>query len=176
MSRKLLVNGVDLTVPLVEAANAYEAKRKDQFGEAIPKMSKILVGTQGSPSGSGQGSSGNPPKHKPVKVYEGSPAAQFAAGFFFGIKAGGFKQEDLDKCLDKELKAVKAFNMGFSEIKEALKEDSDPDRHRWGQQVAVRALREMGLFIYEMATETSHRNLICPQLTDVPANRAAQSH
>jgi hypothetical protein len=56
------------------------------------------------------------------------------------------------------------FHMGLSELGEALKEDDDPDRHSWGQQVAVRALREMAKFIYEMATEQSNMQYICPEL------------
>jgi hypothetical protein len=93
-----------------------------------------------------------------------SLASQFAAGFFFGIHAGGYKIDDLDKCLRREMKATSLFKMGLNEITEALKEDSQPESHGWGQQEAVRALREMAKFIYEMATEKENMKYICPDL------------
>lgn len=166
----LMVYGVNITQDVLNSAKYWRQGRKDKFGKTIAKMSKLLVAAKASTSPS-TNNTGTHTSLKPVKVYEGTPAAQFAAGFFFGIRAGGYKVEELDACLRKETKAVATFSMGISELQEALKEDGDPDRHRWGQQEAVRALREMALFIYEMATQKANRQYVCPQLTEQTENR-----
>merc|ERR1711990_138083 len=104
----------------------------------------------------GQGS-----HHVTPKVsYIGTTRAQFAAGFLFGIHQGGFNLKDLDVCLDKENTADKIFHNALDELKEALKEDAHPESHNWGQQIAVRSLRAMAEFIYDMATEKSGKSFV----------------
>ena len=94
----------------------------------------------------------------PKKVYFQKMAAEFASGFFFGIKVGGFDENDLYDCLQNETEAYDTFTVADNMMKQGMKgANIDGD-------LVVGSLQFMSYFSYEMATEQNENKSSCPIL------------
>ena len=73
--------------------------------------------------------------------------AEFAAGFLYGTKVGGFDEKSLYECLQKEPRADDLFLKADNDLKMALYKH-DPNK-------AMHAISEMIEFIMDIATEVT---------------------
>lgn len=89
--------------------------------------------------------------------------AEFAVGFLYGAKSGGFDDVELFKCLQKEVDADALFTVSDARLKKALN-DNDTT-------LGIQALTDLIGFVAEMAVETdSAGNAKCPLFREQQVN------
>jgi len=81
----------------------------------------------------------------PKKKYAQKMGAEFAAGFLYGSRVGGFDEKKLYECLDREAKADELFFNADIELKNAI--------YKKDAALAVKGLTDMIGFVTDMALE-----------------------
>ena len=158
-NNRLSLHGMDLEDQLgLRSQAAWAAKDYETVGEELGRASLKLINNGKLIDQGKDPSSGSSTDVDPKKVYFQKMGAEFASGFLFGIRIGGFNEDELYDCMLKEEKAYGIFLNADMEMKKAIQYSDN--------ELAVKALEDMVRYIYDLAEEKGTDGVkICPSLT-----------
>lgn len=126
--KHLYFNGKDFSKSAYWLAKTWESQDFKKFGYLLAHEMDVAV---------------SPPQPCPVLEH----GSEFASGFLYGAKVGGYDSKLLYKCLEREKKADEIYMHGFQDIWGSIKGKN--------AKQAIKGLDEMVYFTYDMLAEKS---------------------
>lgn len=126
--KSIYFNGKDFNKSAYWLAKTWESQDFKKFGWLLAHEMDVAV---------------NAPQPCPVLLH----GSEFASGFLYGAKVGGYDSKLLYKCLEKEEKADMIYHHGFEDLWGSIKAKNPKQ--------GIKGLDEMVYFTYDMLAEKS---------------------